>query len=313
MFRLQIQLDNEISISQQLFEQIQFAIASGHYIPGQRLPSTRQLAQQLNIHRNTVSRVYQLLETQGLVELKKGSGIYVKTPAKQLNYVNQSISDTIDNLLEEGFTLNEIKEQFTQQIDYRLACLETIIVTTPESDLEAGELICQELTTVLNREIQLISLEKLATYLRKKALATVITSRYFLQQITEILKDIPSNLLIVDIYNFHKELAIIKQLPTGIYLGLVSLSKGTLDIAEKIIKSVRGEEIIIISAQSKQQEKLIRLVKSSQIIISDRPSSKYLESALSITREELRSFPRLIWIENYISQDSLELLQKLFS
>ncbi|TVQ42300.1 MAG: GntR family transcriptional regulator [Gloeocapsa sp. DLM2.Bin57] len=312
MFRLQIQLDNEISISQQLFEQIQFAIASRHYTPGQRLPSTRQLAQQLNIHRNTVSRVYQLLETQGLVELKQGSGIYVKNPAKQLNYVNQSISETIDNLLKEGFNLNEIKEQFTQQIDYRLACLETIIVTTPESDLEAGELICQELTTVLNREIQLISLEKLATYLRKKTLATVITSRYFLQQITEILKYIPSSLLIVDIYNFHKELAIIKQLPTGIYLGLVSLSKGTLDIAEKIIKSVRGEEIIIISAQSKQQEKLNRLVKSSQIIISDRPSSKYLESALAITREELRSFPRLIWIENYISQDSLEFLQKLF-
>ena len=85
MFRLSIQPDSEVSPSQQLFKQIQFAIASRYYTPRQRLPSTRQLAQQLKIHRNTVSRAYQLLEIAGLVEFKKGSGIYVKPQEKKLN------------------------------------------------------------------------------------------------------------------------------------------------------------------------------------------------------------------------------------
>lgn len=312
MFRLQIQLDNEISISQQLLAQIQFAIASRHYTPGQRLPSTRQLAQQLNIHRNTVSRVYQLLEAQGLVEFKKGSGIYVKTTEKKLNYLNQTISDTIENLLNQGFNLGQIKEIFTKEINYLLAVREKIIVTTPEEDLESGELMCEELTQALNRQIELISLEKITDYLKVEPLITVITNHFFAQKVSKVINKKLTNLLIVDIYNYHQELEIIKELPTGIYLGLVSLSKRTLSIGKKIIQSIRGEEIIIITAQPKDEEKLTRLVKSSQIIISDRPSRQYLESVLATTREELRSFPRLIWINNYINSNSLELLQRLY-
>ncbi len=312
MFRLQIQPNSEISPSQQLLAQIQFAIASRYYTPGQRLPSTRQLAQQLNIHRNTVSRVYQLLETQGLVEFKKGSGIYVKTPEKPLNYVNQSISATIDNLLNEGFNLTQIQEIFKQEINYRLAVRQKIIVTTPQEDLDTGDLMSQELTLALNRKIDLISLEKLKKYLRNNQVITVITNRFFAQKVSEVINNSTTNLFIIDIYDYQQELQLIKELPAGIYLGLVSLSKKILTQAEKIIKSSRGEEIIIITAQSKEREKLTRLVKSSQIIISDRFSRQDLESVLGIIREELRSFPRIILIENYISQHSLQLLQKLF-
>ena len=75
--RFHIQQDSEISASTQLYNQICFAIAARHYPPGHRLPSTRQLAMQTGLHRNTISKVYRQLEIDGVVEAIAGSGIYV--------------------------------------------------------------------------------------------------------------------------------------------------------------------------------------------------------------------------------------------
>jgi Predicted transcriptional regulators len=78
MVQFHIQTDSEIPASTQLFNQIRFAIASRQFPPGHRLPSTRQLAMQTGLHRNTISKVYRQLENTGLVEAQAGSGIYVR-------------------------------------------------------------------------------------------------------------------------------------------------------------------------------------------------------------------------------------------
>ena len=66
--RFHIQQESDIPASTQLYNQICFAIAARHYPPGHRLPSTRQLAMQTGLHRNTISKVYRQLETDGVVE-----------------------------------------------------------------------------------------------------------------------------------------------------------------------------------------------------------------------------------------------------
>ena len=76
--RFHIQQESDIPASTQLNNQICFAIAASHYPPGHRLPSTRQLAMQTGLHRNTISKVYRQLEIDGVVEAIAGSGIYVR-------------------------------------------------------------------------------------------------------------------------------------------------------------------------------------------------------------------------------------------
>ena len=76
--RFHIQQESDIPASTQLYNQICFAIAARHYPPGHRLPSTRQLAMQTGLHRNTISKVYRQLENDGVVEAMAGSGIYVR-------------------------------------------------------------------------------------------------------------------------------------------------------------------------------------------------------------------------------------------
>lgn len=72
---------SEVPIYRQLVTQVALAILSGDLKPGDRLPSTRELARRFSIHPNTVSAGYRQLAREGWVEYRHGSGVYIKNDA----------------------------------------------------------------------------------------------------------------------------------------------------------------------------------------------------------------------------------------
>jgi GntR family transcriptional regulator/MocR family aminotransferase len=65
-------------LHRQLFERLKHAILSGQIQPGHRLPSTRSLAAELNVSRNTIVTAYELLDAEGLIEAQIGGGTTVR-------------------------------------------------------------------------------------------------------------------------------------------------------------------------------------------------------------------------------------------
>jgi GntR family transcriptional regulator len=61
----------------QLVQQVRQAIRMGRLVPGERLPTAREVAERLGINPNTVFRAYRELEVAGLVEPRQGSGTFV--------------------------------------------------------------------------------------------------------------------------------------------------------------------------------------------------------------------------------------------
>lgn len=94
--------------------QVKLAILSQDLKPGQRLPSTRELARRLKIHSNTVSAAYRELTERGWVEMRAGSGIYVRKFNREIELEAQL---DLDNLIVEflqvarrkGFSLAEVQ------------------------------------------------------------------------------------------------------------------------------------------------------------------------------------------------------------
>jgi GntR family transcriptional regulator len=85
--RLWLNRTGEVSLREQLVTQVTLGILCHELAPGERLPSTRELARRYGIHANTASAAYKQLEHEGWLEFRHGSGVFVRArrPAAPLS------------------------------------------------------------------------------------------------------------------------------------------------------------------------------------------------------------------------------------
>jgi len=76
---LALKLDpaSTLPLYRQLSEALRKGILERQLLPGQRLPSSRRLAQVLEVSRNTVTQCYDQLLSEGYLQTINGSGTYV--------------------------------------------------------------------------------------------------------------------------------------------------------------------------------------------------------------------------------------------
>lgn len=72
---LKVSRNSTLSIHTQLKEQIKGLVLDGLLENEEQLPTVRQLGEFLQINKNTVSKVYKDLETEGYVQSQKGRGL----------------------------------------------------------------------------------------------------------------------------------------------------------------------------------------------------------------------------------------------
>ncbi len=72
-----------------IFEQIAFqikgAVARGDLSDGDKLPSVRELAKDVSVNPNTVIRSYEVLEREGVILRRQGSGCFITGKTSMLN------------------------------------------------------------------------------------------------------------------------------------------------------------------------------------------------------------------------------------
>ena len=91
--------DSKHSLQQQLKIQLTKAIFNGSVSLEKALPSSRQLAQDLKISRNTVVRVYEQMLSENLIVSKQRSGYFINPqyqPLHILETTGQEIQDSVD-------------------------------------------------------------------------------------------------------------------------------------------------------------------------------------------------------------------------
>jgi DNA-binding transcriptional regulator YhcF (GntR family) len=118
--RLWLNRTGEVSLREQLVTQVVLGILCQELLPGQRLPSTRELARRFAIHANTASAAYKQLEQEGWLEFRHGSGVYVRAsrPAAPLSpelaaeyAVDQLIGDLVAKARKQGVAEPVVRER----------------------------------------------------------------------------------------------------------------------------------------------------------------------------------------------------------
>lgn len=72
-----MEFQNNIPIYLQVIEDIKSRILSGEIHPGDKLPSSREMAVRYGVNPNTASRIYNEMERQGITFTKRGIGTFV--------------------------------------------------------------------------------------------------------------------------------------------------------------------------------------------------------------------------------------------
>ena len=119
--KIELDLKSGVPFYRQIIDQIRSAIATGDIGPGDRLPTVRQLAVDLSINPNTVSRAYTELELTGLTETQMGSGTFVGQRRVQLDDVergrllDQICQELLSRASTHGFTLEDLLSNLEQR------------------------------------------------------------------------------------------------------------------------------------------------------------------------------------------------------
>jgi GntR family transcriptional regulator len=103
-----------VPLYRQIIESVKFAIARGELTQGDRLPTVRQLAVDLEVNPNTVIRAYREMEIAGVLDTQQGSGTFVTDNRPEIDALERSrmldqiLTDLLARAAGYGFSLEEV-------------------------------------------------------------------------------------------------------------------------------------------------------------------------------------------------------------
>jgi GntR family transcriptional regulator len=153
--QLWLSKESDVPVREQLKAQIKLAILSHDLKPGQKLPSTRELARRFQIHPNTVSAAYRELADENWVDLRAGSGIYVRifksdNALESQHGLDSLIIEFLQIARRKGFSLAEIQSRIRHWM--RLQPPDHFLVIDP--DQEFRSILIAELRAALEFRVE---------------------------------------------------------------------------------------------------------------------------------------------------------------
>jgi len=125
--QFEIHPSSGVPIFRQIMDQVRAQISSGRLKPGDLLPSVRQMSAALAVNMMTVSKAYSRLETDGLLERDRGTGMRVRTlqvrgtVAERQAELRSLMEHVVTRGLQLGLTEDQMRAVLIQTIKERRA------------------------------------------------------------------------------------------------------------------------------------------------------------------------------------------------
>ena len=120
---LEINPRSSTPIYQQVVDGVKELVARGILVPGERMPTVRELAVELSLNPNTIAKAYQKLEQEGIIETMRSRGTFVagRTEVLDMEAVREQLAGLVEKVLVEAYHLGlnrkDIKQLFEESLD----------------------------------------------------------------------------------------------------------------------------------------------------------------------------------------------------
>jgi GntR family transcriptional regulator len=314
---IQVSKNSHVPVYVQIEEQIRFAIATGSLRNGERLPSIRGLAQKLGVNVNTVSKVYQRLQEQGLIVTRGAKGAFVSASFREhasrggepglLRQQNvdlvKLVDATIADALRAGHKLAELQCVFNERIEASQSKADLPVVAFVEcSETEASDYV-QDLRSRFQanfKPVVLSDLEQDPALVQSADL--VVTTLFHLGQVKDLVGKMKQVVGVV--VNTRMEvLQQLSSLPAGTRLGGVCRDEESLMTMRSFLEYICTSDVEISICTLKDKAALEAVLSNVDALVYTPPCRAEIEALVpaDLTSIEDRS---------QIDADSLRFLKE---
>jgi GntR family transcriptional regulator len=122
MIEFMLDIKSGVPFYRQIVDQIRYGIASRRLLPGEQLPTVRDLAVQLELNPNTVRKAYSELEILGVLDTQQGTGTFVSRKEIEIADVERDrmLAQICDELVARGHQYNLTLQEIVEYLQRRL-------------------------------------------------------------------------------------------------------------------------------------------------------------------------------------------------
>lgn len=223
--------------SVQLRQALVHQMAMGVYPPGSKLPSVRQLAENLGINRNTVSKVYQQLAREKLVRAVPGKGVFVvatRVRVVEENSVREQVVQSVAAVSRQarlyGLDRSELLDLILQAVE-RVYQRQTVSLAFVECNIHDTKELARDLQFYLNLEVHPLLLADVATHgsSHARGFDLICTTFYHLTELRQLIPDLADRIVALQVTPRPEVLLQLARYGAEHRLGLVVSNQRTLD------------------------------------------------------------------------------------
>jgi len=257
----------DIPIFKQIADQIRLMIETGQLVDGDRLPSSRLLAANLRINRNTVARAYRELRDSGCVESRRRNGMVVtnasraRDEAAARQRARAVMASATHECISLGLSPDEVSSlAFHSAMQARQGQLRVSFV---ECNDERAEYFAAELSEILGLPVQPLVLERLEPSSRDEDL--ILTTFFHLVEARRLLRGTGCELVAIVVAPHVRTLVQLAEVPSDRRVGVLysteqqghrvrdSLVEAGLDNVEVIPttgpEDLEGVDIVVVPTE----------------------------------------------------------------
>lgn len=262
----------------QLTQEIKKLIQNGSWEAGKKVPTERELADKLNISRNTVSSAYKELESEGILISRQGRGTFVtdRDAVIRRESRKERLLKIIDMSIEEaaglGFNIDEFLVITTQRVIDKKQMLSRVRVAFIECNKEQLDHFSKDLHLDPGVSIVPILLDDFRSKPEEvnKIIAAsdmVLTTFFHLQEVKELVKTKGIETIGIALDPQLETIVRIARLPKRTWLGIVCLSE---TFAVKVINSLTRagiDHLEMHTTTTKDPEELTKFIEQADAIV----------------------------------------------
>lgn len=269
---------NGIPLYIQVKKQIMYLIKDGTLRVGNKMPTERELSQELVVSRNTISTAYNELESKGVLKSIRGKGTFVAEEAvswkneDSRRKINKFVDLALEESLECGIDPEDFLEIVTNRVNEKKDVMNKVTLAFVECNIEQSTMFSKEITSITNMNtipLTLMDLESISDGTKDKlsACEAIISPFNHLNDVHEFLKGWNKEIVGVAINPNLESIVKIARHPSDTKFSFICLSEEFIFKIKSALDNAGLGDLSVKYFNGLNEDDLKKIISKAEVLI----------------------------------------------